>query len=49
MEGRNIPVGNDDIEKAKEIANQADLSIIFINADSGEQYINLEKSVGDRY
>ena len=49
VDERNIFVGSDDINKAKEIANQADLSIIFINADSGEQYINLEKSVGDRY
>ena len=44
-----IFVGEDDIEKAKKTAEQADLSIIFINADSGEQYINLERSVGDRY
>ena len=47
--GRTITVGKDDIENAKIIADQADLSIVFINADSGEQYINLEKSVGDRY
>ena len=44
-----IFVGEDDIENAKKTAEQADLSIIFVNADSGEQYINLEKSVGDRY
>ena len=44
-----IFVGEDDIENAKKTAEQADLSIIFINADSGEQYINLERSVGDRY
>ena len=49
VEGRTIPVGKDDIENAKAIAKQADLSIVFINSDSGEQYINLEKSVGDRY
>ena len=28
---------------------QTDLSIIFVNAQSGEKYINLEKFVGDRY
>ena len=44
-----IFVGEDNIENAKKTAEQADLSIIFINADSGEQYINLERSVGDRY
>ena len=44
-----IFVGEDDIENAKKTAEQADLSIIFVNADSGEQYINLERSVGDRY
>ena len=49
VEGRSIPVGKDDIENAKTIAQQADLAIVFINSDSGEQYINLEKSVGDRY
>ena len=49
IEGRTVIVGKDEIENAKKAAEQADLSIIFINADSGEQYINLEKSVGDRY
>ena len=46
---RDIFVGEEDINKSKEIAAQADLSIVFINADSGEQYIDLEQSVGDRY
>ena len=49
IEGRTVIVGKDEIENAKKVAEQADLSIVFINADSGEQYINLEKSVGDRY
>ena len=48
--GENIvKVGLEDIEKAKEVAAQADLCIVFINADSGEFYISLEESVGDRY
>ena len=49
IEGRTVIVGKDEIENAKKAAEQANLSIVFINADSGEQYINLEKSVGDRY
>ena len=44
-----IEVGKEDIEGAKAIAQQADLCIVFINADSGEQYISLEKTIGDRY
>ena len=44
-----VYVGKENIDKAKDIASQADICIVFINADSGEQYINLEKSVGDRY
>ena len=41
--------GKENIDKAKEVAGQADLCIVFIMADSGEHYINLEKSIGDRY
>ena len=41
-------VGKDDIIGAKEVAKKADICIIFINADSGEDYIKLEKSLGDR-
>ncbi len=44
-----IYVGEEDINKAKEIAQHADLCIVFLNADSGEQYITLERSRGDRY
>ena len=49
LENRTIFIGKENIEKAKETAANADLSIIFISADSGEQYIDLEESVGDRY
>ena len=42
-------VGKEDIETAKQIAEEADLCIVFINADSGERYIELETSHGDRY
>ena len=49
LDGHTIDVGKDDIDKAKEIAEKADLCIVFINADSGEFYIELERSHGDRY
>jgi beta-glucosidase len=45
-------VGEEDIDEAKNLADaNADIKlfIIFLMADSGEQYIELEKSVGDRY
>ena len=42
-------VGKEDIAGAKEVAQRADICIVFINADSGEDYIRLEKSIGDRY
>ena len=42
-------VGKEDISGAKDIASKADVCIVFINADSGEDYIRLEKSIGDRY
>ena len=48
-ENHKVKVGKDDIEKAKIVAKDADLCIIFLMADSGEQYIDLEESVGDRY
>ena len=44
-----IDVGKENIYKAKEIAKDADICIVFLSADSGEQYISLEQSVGDRY
>ena len=44
-----IDVGKENIYKAKEIAKDADICIVFLTADSGEQYISLEQSVGDRY
>ena len=49
IEDRKIVVGKEDISGAKEIAKKADICIVFINADSGEDYIKLEKSIGDRY
>ena len=49
IDGHKIEVGKEDIETAKKIAAKANICIIFISADSGEQYINLEKSIGDRY
>ena len=49
VDGKNITVGKEDIQKARDAAVLADLCIVFINADSGEQYISLEKSIGDRH
>ena len=49
VDGHEIEVGKEDIENAKTVAAKADLNIVFINADSGEEYITLEKSKGDRY
>ena len=40
--------GKEDIESGVNIAKESDLSIIFVNADSGEDYIELEQSIGDR-
>ena len=39
VDGKNITVGKEDIQKARDAAKLADLCIVFINADSGEQYI----------
>ena len=51
IEGHDIEVGKEDIDGARMIAEDedVDLCIVFINADSGEEYIDLEKSKGDRY
>ena len=49
IEGHEIEVGKEDIESAKIIAEEADLCIVFMNADSGEDFIQLERSRGDRY
>ena len=48
-ENHTVIVGKENIEKAKEVAKEADLCLVFVMADSGEQYIDLEESVGDRY
>ena len=49
IENRKFVVGKEDILGAKEVAKKADICIIFLNADSGEDFIHLEKSIGDRY
>ena len=49
VDGHSFKEGKENLEKAKEVAQNADLCIVFIMADSGEQYISLEKSIGDRY
>ena len=48
INGYNFIVGKEDIPGAKTVAKKADICIIFINADSGEDYIKIEKSNGDR-
>jgi beta-glucosidase len=39
---------NDDTSGASSAASQADIAIVFINADAGEEYITVEGNVGDR-
>jgi beta-glucosidase len=49
---KSFTVGVENIDEAKTLAdNNSDINlfIVFIMADSGEQYITLETSVGDRY
>ena len=41
--------GKEDIETAKTIVSDSNLTIVFLNSDSGEDYITLEDSLGDRY
>ncbi len=38
----------EDINKGAEAAKQADVAIVFVQADSGEEYGNVENSKGDR-
>ncbi|KAF2456505.1 putative glycosyl hydrolase [Lineolata rhizophorae] len=40
--------GNDDANQGRSAAQGADLAIVFINADSGEGYIEVEGNFGDR-
>ena len=49
IKNRKFIVGKEDILGAKEVAKKADICIIFLNADSGEDFLSLEKSIGDRY
>ena len=49
IDGHEFDIGKEDIENAKIVAEKADLCIVFISADSGERYIDLEMSHGDRY
>lgn len=37
-----------DLDKAKEISKDADVAIVFSNADSGEEYLEVDGNVGDR-
>ena len=38
----------EDIDSAIKIANESEIAIIFVNAISGEEYLNVEKTIGDR-
>lgn len=40
--------GKEDIETGVEIARKADVAIVFVKADSGEEYSVVESSIGDR-
>lgn len=39
---------DNDFHIAAEIASQANVAIVFVNSDSGEEYITVEGHVGDR-
>ena len=49
IDGHTLVVGKEDLEGAKAVAEKADICIVFISADSGEQYIDLETAIGDRH
>jgi beta-glucosidase len=40
--------GEENIDKAVEVAKKVDVAIVFVKADSGEEYITVENSIGDR-
>ena len=43
-----VGYGEDDVEGGAEAAKDADLAIVFVQADSGEEYITVEGNAGDR-
>ncbi|KAG4088615.1 beta-glucosidase [Neocallimastix lanati (nom. inval.)] len=43
-----VSSGEDDAEAGAEVAKDADLAIVFVQADSGEEYIVVEGNKGDR-
>jgi len=43
-----ISYGDDDGKKAAKVAKNADVAIVFVQADSGEEYITVEGNAGDR-
>jgi len=43
-----VSSGEDDAEAGAEVAKDADLAIVFVQADSGEEYITVEGNAGDR-
>ncbi|ORX46002.1 beta-glucosidase [Piromyces finnis] len=43
-----VSYGEDDAEGGAEAAKDADLAIVFVQADSGEEYITVEGNAGDR-
>jgi len=40
--------GDDDAKNAAKVAKNADVAIVFVQADSGEEYITVEGNAGDR-
>nr|ANS13824.1 BGL3 [Pecoramyces ruminantium] len=43
-----VSYGEDDAKKAAKVAKKADVAIVFVQADSGEEYITVEGNAGDR-
>nr|AFI47447.1 beta-glucosidase [Neocallimastix patriciarum] len=43
-----VSSGEDNSEAGAEVAKDADLAIVFVQADSGEEYITVEGNAGDR-
>eukprot|EP00833_Pecoramyces_ruminatium_P004249 jgi/Orpsp1_1/1178281/evm.model.c7180000064691.1 len=43
-----VSYGEDDGENAAKVAKDADIAIVFVQADSGEEYITVEGNAGDR-
>jgi len=43
-----VSYGEDDAKNAAKVAKKADVAVVFVQADSGEEYITVEGNAGDR-